>query len=76
MFRKKIKIPRNILEGCHIGGNKYTRRCMNLNDGLNMSAQYEEGEEAWICRGRDNTERKVTTLSKAEPQCNLNDGRV
>ena len=39
-------------------------------------AQYGEGEEAQICRGRDNTERKVTKLSKAGPQRNLNDGRV
>ena len=71
MFRKR-KIPRKILEGCHIRGNR--NRCMNLNEGLNISAQYGEGEVAWICRGRENTERKVTKLSKARPQCNLNDG--
>ena len=35
---------------------------MNLNDGLNICAQYGEGEEAWICRGRGNTERKVINL--------------
>jgi hypothetical protein len=47
---------------------------MNLNDGLNISAQYGEVEVAWICRGRENKE-KVTKLSKARPQYNLNDGR-
>ena len=70
--KEKIKIPRKIIEGCHIRGNR--NRCMNLNDGLNISAQYEEGEVAWVCRGRENKE-KVTKLSKAESQYNLNDGR-
>ena len=49
--KEKRKIPRKILEGCHIKGNR--DRCMNLNDGLNIRAQYGEGERAWVCRGRE-----------------------
>ena len=49
--KEKRKIPRKILEGCLIRDNR--NRCMNLNDGLNISAQYGEGEGAWVRRGRE-----------------------
>ena len=79
MFNKQFYFYRinnklKIKDGYHIRGNKNI--CMNLIYGLNISAQYGEEEEAWICRGRVNSERKVTKLSKAGAQCNLNDGRV
>ena len=32
-------LPRKIIEGCHIKGNE--RKCMNLNEGLVVSAQYK-----------------------------------
>ena len=50
--KEKRKIPRKILEGCHIRGNRNRR--MNLNDGLNISAQYGEG--AWVRRRRETKE--------------------
>ena len=40
--KEKRTIPRKVLEGCHIRGNR--KICMNLNDGLNISPQYGEGE--------------------------------
>jgi hypothetical protein len=52
--KEKRKIPRKILEGCHIRGNR--NRCINLNEGLNISAQYGEGERAWVRRGRETME--------------------
>ena len=52
-------IPRKIIEGCYIRGNK--GKYMNLNEDMSVSTQYKRGEGAWIWRKRkDNKERDVT----------------
>ena len=50
-------LPFPIYKGIyHIRGNR--KICMNLNNGWNISAQYEKGQGAWIWRGNKNTGRK------------------
>ena len=50
--KEKITIPRKKLEGCHIIGNR--KICTNLNEVLNVRAQYVK--EAWIWRRRKRQE--------------------
>ena len=47
--KERRQIPRKILEGTYICKNR--QRCMNLNEGLGVSAVYRRGEGAWLRRG-------------------------
>ena len=53
--KEKRTIPRTFLEGCHIKSNR--KICVDLSDSVILSAQYGEGEEAWIWRGKERQEQ-------------------
>ena len=60
-LEKEVRtIPRKIIEGCYIRGNK--EKCINLNDGMSVSVQYKGKEGAWIWRGRE--ERKEMDVTR------------
>ena len=46
--KEKRLFPRKILESAHIKENK--QKCMNLNEGIGVSAVYAKG--TWLRRGR------------------------
>ena len=48
--KEKRLIPRKILESAHIKKNK--QKCMNLNEGIGVSAVYGKGKRAWLRRRR------------------------
>ena len=59
--RETRTVSRKIIEGCHIKANE--GKCMNLNEGLFVSAQYKGREGVWIWRERQ--ENKVPDLSRS-----------
>ena len=63
------KIQRKIIEGCYIRAN--LDKCVNLNEGMGISAQYKGWEGAWIRRGRVLSRKNYHPVSNHS--CSLTD---
>ena len=60
------KIQRKIIEGCYIRAN--LDKCVNLNEGMGISAQYKGREGAWIRRGRIVTRYQTSVAASRMPR--------